>query len=157
PRARQRRSAAPSLGRVAREAAMNLSPSFGQGRRSVSNLILSSLVIALALRLIACGGGSSSPPPPPPPPPPPSISSLSPSSASAGAADFTLTVNGSNFASNTVVRWNGSSRTTTFVSSTQLTAAILASDVATAGTAQVTVLNPASGSVIQSNTLAFSI
>lgn len=73
----------------------------------------------------------------------PVISSLSPGSATAGAAAFTLTVNGVNFENNSaVVRWNGASRTTTFVSSTQLTAAIPASDVANAGSAAVTVYNP---------------
>ena len=44
-------------------------------------------------------------------------------------------------------------RTTTFVSATQLTAAIPASDIATAGSAQVTVMNP--GGAI-SNALAFT-
>ena len=49
--------------------------------------------------------------------------------------------------------WNGSSRTTTFVSASQLTAAILAADIAGAGTAQVTVANP-TGS--PSNALPFT-
>ena len=75
----------------------------------------------------------------------PALSSLSPSIASSGGAPFNLTVNGTNFASGYTVQWNGSSRPTTFVSSTQLTAAIPAADITTAGTAQVTVLNPASG------------
>ncbi len=43
------------------------------------------------------------------------------------------------------VRWNCSSRTTTFVSATQLTAAIPASDLVAAGTAQVSVFTPAPG------------
>jgi hypothetical protein len=64
--------------------------------------------------------------------------------ASAGAA-FTLTVNGSNFASGAVVNWNGSPRVTTFMSNTQLTAAILATDIATPTTASITVTNPAPG------------
>jgi YVTN family beta-propeller protein len=75
----------------------------------------------------------------------PSISSLSPASAVAGGGQFTLTVAGSNFVSGSVVQWNGSSRTTTFVSATQLTALISASDIATAGTIQVTVFNPTPG------------
>src|SRR4030095_8204309 len=74
--------------------------------------------------------------------PAPALTSLSPSSATAGGPAFTLTVNGSNFVSGAVVRWNGSARTTTFGSATQLTAAIPASDIAAAGTAQVTVANP---------------
>jgi YD repeat-containing protein len=77
--------------------------------------------------------------------PVPTVSSISPTSATAGGAAFTLTVNGSNFISSSVVRWNGSNRTTTFVRSTKLTASIPASDIATAGTAQVTVFNPTPG------------
>ncbi len=77
--------------------------------------------------------------------PVPAIASMSPSSAQAGGAGFTLTVNGTNFINGSTVQWNGSARTTSFVSATQLTAAIPASDIATAGTANVTVNNPAPG------------
>jgi len=73
------------------------------------------------------------------------ITSLSPSAATAGGVAFTLTVNGTNFVNGSVVRWNGTDRTTTYVSATQLTAAIPATDIATAGTAQVTVFSPAPG------------
>ena len=84
----------------------------------------------------------------------PTLASLSPSSASAGSAAFTLTVNGSGFVSGATVRWNGLNRTTTFVSAAQLTASIPASDLVTAGTAQITALNPGSS---ESNALSFSI
>ena len=77
--------------------------------------------------------------------PTPVISSLSPSSSQAGGSAFTLTVNGNNFISTSEVRWNNSPRTATYVSSTQLTAAIPAVDIATAGTSAVTVVNPAPG------------
>jgi hypothetical protein len=77
--------------------------------------------------------------------PVPTTTSLSPTSAAAGGAAFTLTVNGSAFVSGATVRWNGANRPTTFSSSTQLTAAIAMSDIATAGTATVTVFNPAPG------------
>jgi hypothetical protein len=70
---------------------------------------------------------------------------LVPMSAVPGGAGPTLTVNGTGFSSNSVVKWNGSARTTNFVSSTRLTANIQASDVATAGTAWVTVVNPTPG------------
>src|SRR5437773_1835419 len=89
-------------------------------------------------------------------PPPPTLHSLSPASIVAGAADFGLTVNGSNFVSTSVVRWNGSNRATTFVSSTQLLSTILASDAALAGMAQVNVVNPAPGGGT-SNTLPLTI
>jgi hypothetical protein len=62
-----------------------------------------------------------------------------------GGAGFTLTVNGAGFVSGSVVNWNGSPRATTLVSAGQVTAAILASDIATASTASVTVSNPAPG------------
>jgi MBG domain (YGX type) len=64
-------------------------------------------------------------------------------SATAGGAGFTLTVNGANFASNSLVLWNGAVRTTKFVSSAQLTAAIPAADLQQEGTKLVTVSNPA--------------
>src|SRR5260370_13595827 len=73
---------------------------------------------------------------------PPTITSMSPTSAIAGAAAFTLTVNGANFVTGSMVNFNGNALATTFVSATQLTAAILASDIATAGRLNVTVTNP---------------
>ena len=73
--------------------------------------------------------------------PAPSITSLSPSNAVAGGTGFTLTVNGSNFASNAVVQWNGSALTTNYQSATQLTAVVTAPKIASAGTATVTVLS----------------
>ena len=72
----------------------------------------------------------------------PTLTALAPSSAAAGGPGFTLTVTGTNFVSGASVRWNGGSRPTTFVSASQLTAAIPAADIAGAGTAQVTVVNP---------------
>lgn len=62
-----------------------------------------------------------------------------------GGSSFTLTVNGDDFISTSTVNWNGSARTTTFISSRQLTATILASDIASAGTARISVTNQASG------------
>jgi len=77
--------------------------------------------------------------------PTPTLTSISPSSATAGGSAFTLTATGTNFISGSIVRWNGADRTTTYVSATQLTAAITAADIATAGTASVTVFNPTPG------------
>ena len=77
--------------------------------------------------------------------PSPTLSSISPTTKVAGSAAFTLTVNGTGFVANSVVNFNGSAKSTTLVSSTQLTASILASDIATAGTDPVTVTNPAPG------------
>ena len=67
---------------------------------------------------------------------------FSPTSVKAGGDAFTLTVNGSNFAANDPVTWNGQVRTTAFVNSTQVTASINASDITTAGSASVAVYTP---------------
>lgn len=77
--------------------------------------------------------------------PVPSISTISPSSVVAGSGSFTLTVNGSNFVSGSVVQLNSSGRATTFVSPNQLTAIINSSDVASPTTYNVTVFNPGPG------------
>src|SRR3990167_1050131 len=77
--------------------------------------------------------------------PVPTTTSISPTSKTAGDAQFTLTVNGANFIASSVVRFNGSDRTTAYVSSTQLTATIPASDLTTAGTYNITVFNPTPG------------
>src|SRR3989442_14383043 len=75
----------------------------------------------------------------------PTTTGLSPTSAVAGGPGFTLTVTGTNLVASSVVRWNGADRATTYASATQLTAAIPAADIRTAGTARVTVFNPPPG------------
>jgi len=70
---------------------------------------------------------------------------LVPTSVAPGAAGFTLTVNGTGFVSGSVVHWNGTALTTNFVSSSRLTASVPSTDVASAGSAWVTVTNPAPG------------
>lgn len=77
--------------------------------------------------------------------PTPAITGLQPSSVNAGSAAFTLAVNGTGFIPASTVTFNGSSRTTSFVSATQLTAAISAADVSAVGSASVSVTNPAPG------------
>ena len=72
----------------------------------------------------------------------PTISSVSPASAGAGGPDFTLTVNGTNFLPESVVRWNGVDKVTTYLSPAKLSAAIPAADIATPNISQVTVFNP---------------
>jgi uncharacterized protein (TIGR03437 family) len=88
--------------------------------------------------------------------PVPTITTLSPASAVAGSAAFTLTVNGTGFVQGATVQWNGASRTTSYVGATQLTASIAAADVAAAGVANVTVVNPTPGGGT-SNAVSFSI
>jgi len=58
---------------------------------------------------------------------------------------FLLTVNGTNFVRGSVVSFNGTNRSTTFVSPTQITALIPVSSVAAAGTYRVIVTNPSPG------------
>jgi IPT/TIG domain len=53
---------------------------------------------------------------------------LVPDAINHGEAGFTLTVNGTGFVSSSVVKWNGSPRTTIFVSKSQLKASILSSE-----------------------------
>ena len=68
--------------------------------------------------------------------PAPTINLLSPSCSPKGEQVLNpfvkgqLLVDGANFVSNSVVRWNGSDRPTTFVDSSRLTAQISASDIA---------------------------
>ncbi|MDD1653185.1 MAG: lectin like domain-containing protein [Methanomicrobiales archaeon] len=85
----------------------------------------------------------------------PSITTFSPASARVGGAQFTLVVTGSGFTSGSKVRWKGSDRTTTFTSATELAATIPASDIATAGTAAVTVSSPSPAAT--SNTVTFTV
>src|SRR6266436_8780092 len=84
----------------------------------------------------------------------PTITSINPNSCLAGSPQFTLTVNGTNFVNGATVNWNGSALTTTFVSSTQLTAIVPAANVAAVGTASITVKN-STGSA--SNAQTFTI
>jgi len=69
----------------------------------------------------------------------PAITSFSPTSASAGGAQFTLTVNGTSFVSGDVVKWGSTSLTTSYVGTTQLTAVVTAGLIASPTTASITV------------------
>lgn len=86
------------------------------------------------------------------------IAALDPDIIEVGSGPFTLTVTGTGFLppshpAASVVRWNGSPRSTTFVSNTELQAGILSGDVASVGTANVTVAND----VFESNPAVFTI
>lgn len=82
--------------------------------------------------------------------PVPSITLVVPSSVTVGDPGFSLTVTGLEFVASSVVRWNGSDRPTTFQTAAQITAEISAADIATAGTALVTVFTPAPGGGLSS-------
>ena len=86
----------------------------------------------------------------------PIINSVSPNSVNAGGADFSISVRGANFTPGTVLRWNGSSRSTNVVDSTDLTAQISAADIAQVGRIVIDVLNPSPGAA-GSNSVNFNI
>lgn len=116
-------------------------------------------VLSLCFAIAGCGAVSESIPPSNPPtnnpnPATPGLISLSPPSAIVGGNGFTLTANGSNFTSSTMVQWNGQSLPTTLISSQEVTAAVSSSLIASFGGAAITVQN-ANSSV--SNMLFFSV
>ncbi len=82
------------------------------------------------------------------------IASVSPSTVIAGDVAFWLTVNGSGFDRDSVVRLDGVSRTTTFLSPTKIAASIVAGDISSAGTRQVSVHSTTGG---QSHSLPLTI
>jgi len=77
--------------------------------------------------------------------PVPGLSAIIPSSAVAGGVGFTLTALGSNFAPGAVLEFNGIAMPTTVNNTQIISSSISASAIANAGTAQVTVFNPAPG------------
>jgi len=99
-------------------------------------------VVIVLLALACCGlplSGQS-------PNPVPLINNpLSPTSVAPGGPAFTLTVNGTGFVSGAKIKWNGTALTTTFVSGSQLTATVPATNIASAATATITVSNPPPG------------
>ena len=70
---------------------------------------------------------------------------LVPTAVSPGASAFTLAVSGTGFVSGATIDFNRVPLSTSFVDSKRLTAQVPATDVADAGTAAVTVVNPAPG------------
>src|SRR3989344_440439 len=94
---------------------------------AVSGLVLSSIMPLAAMAAV------------------PTINSISPSFAMVGSSALTLTVNGNYFDHNAVVYFNGNARATTYISPTQVTAVIPASDLNATGTFGVTVNNPSAG------------
>jgi hypothetical protein len=102
------------------------------------------LLFAANILLAGCGGNSSSgnqtvnnPTP--------AISSLSPASLPTGSAPQTLIINGSGFLASSSVSFKGASRTTTYLSSSQVTIALTSADLSTAASDPVVVSNPAPG------------
>jgi hypothetical protein len=95
----------------------------------------------------------------------PTIASLVPNNVNAGTTGNSMMVTGTNFNSNATVNWNGTALATVYTSTTLMTATIPDADVATAGTATVTVTNPGTAggqygggtSAETSNSMTFTI
>jgi hypothetical protein len=105
----------------------------------------SALVVCVGVSgfVAGCGGGSSStsggagggnPPAP-------AVTSISPTTAPAGSADLTLTVNGTGFLSSTVIQVGGKPEATTFVGATQVTAKVPAAQLASGAELNVVAVN----------------
>jgi hypothetical protein len=77
--------------------------------------------------------------------PVPSISSLSPASLTVGSAAQTLTINGANFLATSAVTYNGIAHAVTYISASQLTITLTASDLYALGSYPVVVANPVPG------------
>lgn len=88
--------------------------------------------------------------------PTPLLGRLSPAFTSEGNGAFTLTVTGSGFTSGSTVYWGTTALSTQFGSSTQLTAQVPASDIASAGISGIAVQGPIPGGGT-SNSLEFEV
>ncbi len=83
----------------------------------------------------------------------PKITQLSPSSAAAGGAAFTLTVQGSGFGMDSLVYWGTTTRVTTYDSTSEVKADITAADIMNQGSVQVYVHSGGANS----NAMTFTI
>jgi hypothetical protein len=87
--------------------------------------------------------------------PAPQLASLTPNTVFYDASDTTITVNGSSFVPSSVVMLGSSTLTTTFVSSTQLTAVVPASALTSLTTLSISVTTPAPGGGTSSSASLF--
>lgn len=101
------------------------------------NRKFASLVLTAVVVLASCGGVVNNPSP--------HVTSINPMSVNAGAPGFTLFVNGSGFAPQSVVELNGVARASHFLSGSQITTMILPSDIQFPGTITVLVATPPPG------------
>jgi hypothetical protein len=88
--------------------------------------------------------------------PVPVLTTLAPAFTSAGSAPFTLTVSGLGFVSGSTVYWGSTALSTQFVSASQLTAQVPATQIVSSGITTLTVETPAPGGGT-SNTLQFEV
>ena len=83
----------------------------------------------------------------------PAITQLMPDSTPAGGAAFPLVIHGTGFGTDAIVYWGTMTRTTTYNTTTEVTADITAADIMNAGTIQVYVHTAGANS----NTMTFTI
>jgi trimeric autotransporter adhesin len=129
--------------------------------KSCSSSFLSA-VVCLMIAVFVSGCGSSSPAgssggSTPPPAQTPLITSVAPMSVPAGSAAMTLTVTGSGFLSTSVVRVNGTASPTTYVSPTELTATVPASDLVTGAVLQIAVSNGSTSTASNASAAALEV
>jgi N-acetylneuraminic acid mutarotase len=77
--------------------------------------------------------------------PVPTVSALSPASLPVGSAPQTITINGAGFLASSAVTFNGTGRTATYVSPSQLTINLTSADLSAVGSYPVIVSNPTPG------------
>jgi len=114
------------------------------------------LVLALTLVMFGCGYGSnykSMTSTPPAANGMITVSEITPNDIMHGAGNFMLTVNGNGFGSDAVVFFNSVAQSTTFISASQVMAAIPASSVAATGNVSVYVRTGGANS----NSMEFTI
>ncbi len=85
------------------------------------------------------------------------LSAMLPSSAEAGSGGLTITVQGENFVPGSVAQVNGTDRPTAFNHPGEIEVTLFASDLSSAGTLTLDVLNPAPGGGNAFNTLVFTV
>jgi hypothetical protein len=102
------------------------------------------------------GGGTSSPLSLTIANPLPAVTSIQPLVAVVGGAAFNMAVYGSSFVNGSTILWNGSPRTTQFAGSGKLVASINAADIASPGSASISVSSTAPGGGV-SNALSLAI
>jgi len=88
--------------------------------------------------------------------PAPTLTSLSPSSTTVGSQAVTVRLTGAGFVPSSQAHFDGSTVSTTFVSSTELAASLGASDLQSVGSQTVLVRNPSPGGGV-SNSLLFDV
>lgn len=86
----------------------------------------------------------------------PALTSASPTAVSHGTGNFRLTLHGSGFLPGSVVTWNSKAVPASYVNGNEITVYVTKSTIATAGTADIVVKNPAPGGG-KSTALAFTV